>query len=357
MNAEITMELLMKEAVEKGASDLFITVGVPPVFKVDNNFVNAGEESLSPDDTETLIRELFVGNEDDYRKFLAKGEIDFSYSIAGVGRFRVDVYIQRSSHAAAVRVLTFSTLDPEKLHIPQEVLSMRNLTKGLVLVTGATGSGKSTTLACIIDRINQERQCHIITLEDPIEFIHRHNRSIVNQREVGRDTKSYHEGLRAVLRQAPDVILIGEMRDYETMSIAMTAAETGHLVLSTLHTIGAAKTVDRVIDVFPSSQQNQVRIQLSTVLKGVVSQQLIPKINGGREPVFEVMKVNHAIRNLIRDGKIPQIDAAIQSGRAEGMLSMDSAIAKIYKEGLINEEDALHYSINPETFRRFIGGR
>ncbi len=345
---------LMKLAVEKNASDLFITVGVPPTFKIDNRFEQQGDGWLSRDDTEVLIHQLFDDAEDKYQAFLAKGESDFSYSIAGVGRFRVDVYIQRNSHAAAIRVLQFNALDPVGLNIPDEVLSLRNLSKGLVLVTGPTGSGKSTTLACILDRINRERQCHILTLEDPIEFIHKHNKSIIDQREIGKDTQTYQDGLRAALRQAPDVILIGEMRDYETISIAMTAAETGHLVLSTLHTVGGAKTVDRVIDVFPSAQQNQVRIQLSTVLKGVVSQQLIPKVGGGRVPAFEIMRVNHAIRNLIRDGKIPQIDAAIQSGRAEGMLSMDFSIADAYKKGLVSEYDALAYSINQETLKRYI---
>lgn len=347
---------LMKIGVEKNASDIFLTVGVPPVFKIDSELEKYGDSPLMPNDTRDLIHQLFH-DEAKYNEFLKRGEFDFSYSVPGIGRFRVDVYVQRNSHAAAIRVLKFDTLDTSKLRIPDEVLDVRNLTKGLVLVTGPTGSGKSTTLACIIDMINRERQCHILTLEDPIEFIHKHNRSIVDQREIGIDTQSYQAALRASLRQAPDVILIGEMRDYETMSIAMTAAETGHLVLSTLHTIGGAKTVDRVIDVFPSNQQDQIRIQLSTVLKAVVSQQLVPKIGGGRVPAFEIMIVNHAIRNLIREGKIPQIEAAIHSGRSEGMISMDYSIAQLYKEGAITDIDAKHFSLNPETLQRYINAK
>lgn len=344
---------LMKLAVEKNASDIFLTVGVPPVFKIDSGFEFYGDKILLKDDTEAMIRQLFTDDQK-YAAFLKKGEMDFSFSSPGVGRFRVDVYIQRNSHAAAIRVLKFDVLDTGKLRIPPEVLDVRNYSKGLVLVTGPTGSGKSTTLACMIDMINSERESHILTLEDPIEFIHKHKKSIVNQREIGIDTGSYQDGLRASMRQSPDVILIGEMRDYETMSIAMTAAETGHLVLSTLHTVGGAKTVDRVIDVFPSNQQDQIRIQLSTILKAVVSQQLIPKIGGGRVPAFEIMVVTHAIRNLIREGKIPQIEAAIHSGRAEGMISMDYSIAQLLKEGLITEDDALHYCINPDTLQRYI---
>lgn len=344
---------LMKLAVEKNASDIFLTVGVPPVFKIDSGFELYGEKALMKDDTEVLIKQLFKDDER-YAAFLKKGEMDFSYSAPGVGRFRVDVYIQRNSHAAAIRVLKFDILDTSKLRIPEEVLNVRNSSKGLVLVTGPTGSGKSTTLACMIDLINSEREAHILTLEDPIEFIHKHKKSIVNQREIGIDTASYQEGLRASMRQSPDVILIGEMRDYETMSIAMTAAETGHLVLSTLHTVGGAKTVDRVIDVFPSNQQDQIRIQLSTILTAVVSQQLIPKVGGGRVPAFEIMVVNHAIRNLIREGKIPQIEAAIHSGRADGMISMDYSIAKLLKEGSITEEDAFHYCISSDTLQRYV---
>jgi len=267
----------------------------------------------------------------------------------------VDAYTQRGSHAAAIRVLKFDKLDINKLRIPDTILNFRKKTKGLVLITGPTGSGKSTTLSCLIDLINKERACHILTLEDPIEYIHRHDKSIVDQREIGIDTRSYADGLRSALRQAPDVILIGEMRDFETISIALTAAETGHLVLSTLHTVGAAKTIDRIIDVFPPNQQQQVRIQLSTVLQGVISQQLIPSEKLGRVPAFEIMSMNHAIRNMIRDGKIPQIEAAIHSGKSVGMVSMDASLAELYDQSLITKDDALLHCINYDTIKRYLG--
>ncbi|MDO4800307.1 MAG: PilT/PilU family type 4a pilus ATPase [Bacillota bacterium] len=344
---------LLKTAVEREASDLFITVGVPPTFKIHGEFVRESQDALSRADTEMLVRQLFV-DEEAYQVFVKKGEKDFSYSVMGVGRFRIDCYIQRNSHAAAIRVLRFEQLDYDRLGIPEDVLNLSRLTKGLVLVTGPTGSGKSTTLSCIIDRINSEREAHILTLEDPIEYVHRHRKSIIDQREIGVDTQSYKDGLRSALRQAPDVIFIGEMRDYETAAIALTAAETGHLVLSTLHTLGAAKTIDRIIDVFPPNQQAQVRIQLSTVLRAVVSQQLMQNIDGGVVPAFEIMRVNHAIRNLIRDGKTPQIEAAIHSGRAEGMIGMDYSLAQLSKQRIIAEDDALHHCINTDSIKRYL---
>lgn len=349
----IEIEELLRRAVEQDASDVFITVGVPPIMKINGAFVPVGEQKLMPEDTEKLVRVLFR-RADHYETFLDRGEKDFSFSLSGVGRFRVDAYTQRGSHAAAIRVLKFDRLDVKKLCIPETVLDIRKRSKGLVLITGPTGSGKSTTLSCLIDFINKERACHILTLEDPIEYIHRHDKSIVDQREIGVDTKSYADALRSALRQAPDVILIGEMRDYETMSIALTAAETGHLVFSTLHTLGAAKTIDRIIDVFPPNQQQQVRVQLSTVLQGVISQQLIQSPTAGRVPAFEIMLVNHAIRNMIRDGKIPQIDGAIHSGRAEGMLSMDADLARLYREGLITREEALIHCLNPDVMNRYL---
>ena len=349
-----TLEELLEQAIQRDASDLFITVGVPPTLKVHGQFVKLGDTKLRPEDTEILVKKLFV-KDDHYSDFLANGEKDFSFSLSNVGRFRVDAYTQRGSHAAALRVLKFDKLDIEKLRIPETILNVRKKSKGLVLITGPTGSGKSTTLSCLIDLINKERACHILTLEDPIEYIHKHDKSIVDQREIGIDTRSYADGLRSALRQAPDVILIGEMRDYETISIALTAAETGHLVFSTLHTVGAAKTIDRIIDVFPPNQQQQVRIQLSTVLQGVISQQLIQSDTLGRVPAFEIMSMNHAIRNMIRDGKIPQIEAAIHSGKSVGMVSMDASLADMYNEGLISKEDALLHCINYDTIKRYLG--
>lgn len=349
-----TLEELLEIAIKEDASDLFITVGVPPTMKVHGQLIPIGEKKMLPDDTQVLVKQLFRKQEH-YTEFLDKGEKDFSFSLSSVGRFRVDAYTQRGSHAAAIRVLKFDKLDINKLRIPDTILNFRKKTKGLVLITGPTGSGKSTTLSCLIDLINKERACHILTLEDPIEYIHRHDKSIVDQREIGIDTRSYADGLRSALRQAPDVILIGEMRDFETISIALTAAETGHLVLSTLHTVGAAKTIDRIIDVFPPNQQQQVRIQLSTVLQGVISQQLIPSEKLGRVPAFEIMSMNHAIRNMIRDGKIPQIEAAIHSGKSVGMVSMDASLAELYDQTLITKDDALLHCINYDTIKRYLG--
>jgi twitching motility protein PilT len=349
----ISTSELLKLSVKRNASDIFVTVGVPPTLKIDGTLVPLEHNVLTPEDTEKFVMELFKRDEH-YKEFLENGDKDFSISLKGVGRFRVDVYTQRGSMAAAIRVLSFEQNDPKHLRIPEAILNFHKKTKGLILVTGPTGSGKSTTLSAIIALINQNRSCHIITLEDPIEYLHRHEKSIVDQREIGIDSKSYAMALRAALRQAPDVILIGEMRDYETISIALTAAETGHLVLSTLHTVGAAKTIDRIVDIFPPTQQQQVRVQLSTVLQAVVSQQLVPSREFGRVPAFEIMYANPAIRNMIRDGKVPQIEAAIQTGRSEGMMSMDISIAELYNQGLITREDAMLYSVNQDTLARYL---
>jgi len=349
----IDINELLEISVERNASDIFITVGIPPTLKIDGNLVKLDHPKLSPEDTESLIKKLFK-LEEHYEEFLKYGDKDFSVSLKGVGRFRVDVYKQRGSMAAAIRVLRFQSNNIADLRIPDTVLDFHKKTKGLVVVTGPTGSGKSTTISAIIDLINKNRDCHIITIEDPIEHLHRHDKSIIDQREVGIDSKSYKLALRAALRQAPDVIFIGEMRDYETISIALTAAETGHLVFSTLHTVGAAKTIDRIVDVFPANQQQQVRVQLSTVLEGVISQQLIPSNNLGRVPAFEIMLSTPAVKNMIRSGKVPQIDAAIQTGRSEGMISMDVNIAELYKKDLISKENAELYSVNIEALERYI---
>src|SRR6056297_1653368 len=349
----IEINELLKISVEKNASDIFITVGIPPTLKIDGNLVKLEHSKLSPEDTESLIMKLFKLDEH-YQEYLKNGDKDFSISLKGVGRFRVDVYKQRGSMAAAIRVLKFDSNKVKNLNIPKIVLDFHKKTKGLIIVTGPTGSGKSTTISAIIDLINKNRDSHIITIEDPIEHLHRHNKSIVDQREVGIDSRSYKMDLRAALRQAPDVIFIGEMRDYETISIALTAAETGHLVFSTLHTIGAAKTIDRIVDVFPANQQQQVRVQLSTVLEGVVSQQLIPSEDVGRIPAFEIMLSTPAINNMIRSGKVPQIDAAIQTGRSEGMISMDISIAELYNKGLISKKNAELSSVNIEALERYI---
>ena len=289
-------------------------------------------------------------------RFLSRGDDDFSFSVGGLARFRVNTYRQRGSLAAVVRVVAFDIPSWEELSIPAQVMDLANLTNGMVLVTGTAGSGKSTTQACIINRINQTREAHIITLEDPIEYLHRDVKSIVSQREIAIDTEDYLSALRACLRQAPDVILLGEMRDQETIHTAMTAAETGHLLIATLHTKGAVNTIGRIVDTFPAAQQDQIRTQLSMVLRTVVSQQLLPGAGGDLVPAFEIMHTNSAIRSLIREGKVHQIDNAIAAGgRDEGMISMDQSILNLYKAGKITEETALNYADNPEQLRRRLG--
>ena len=285
-------------------------------------------------------------------KVQSHGDDDFSFAIPGVSRFRASVFRQRGSLAGIIRVVRFELPDAGQLHLPDSIIGVSRLTKGMVLVTGPAGSGKSTTLACIIDEINSTRNAHVITLEDPIEYLHRHKQSVVTQREIVTDTDSYVTGLRASLRQAPDVILLGEMRDYETISIAMTAAETGHLILSTLHTVGAANTIDRVIDAFPPNQQQQIRTQLAMVLDAVISQQLIPTVDGGVQPAFEIMFLNNAIRNMIRESKIHQIDGIIATSQEEGMISMDNSLIKLYRDGVILRENAIAYSSNSELMEK-----
>lgn len=354
-NGDYAVMELLRFAKEHKASDLHLTVGVPPIIKVRGELLDVGDKILLPGIIEPIIRELFQ-DESNYREFLSSGDKDFSISAPGIGRFRVNTFFQRGSMAAAIRIVHTELPDPKELGIPEGILNLHKTNRGLVLVTGPTGSGKSTTLSCLIDLINETRKCHILTLEEPIEFLHKHKRSIVNQREIGQDTASYTKALRSALRESPDVILLGEMRDLETISIAMTAAETGHLVFSTLHTVGAAKTIDRIIDVFPPNQQQQIRIQLSTVLQAVVSQQLLPSRELGRVAAFEIMYMNNAIRNLIRESKAFQIDAAIQTGRNSGMVSMDLSISELVKQGLVTKEDGLAYCVNPEILMRYLEG-
>jgi len=294
----MTIEELLTIARDKGASDVHITVGVPPILRVNGELEYLPYDKLMPEVTKSLIYPTM--NEEYQQAFEERGEIDFSFAIPQVGRFRVNAFMQRGSVAAAFRLVASEIPNPEKLGIPDSVIDLWSKKRGLILVTGPTGSGKSTSLASIINEVNKRRSDHIITLEDPIEYLHKHNTSIVNQREIGMDSKSYENALKGALRQDPDVILVGEMRDLETISIAITAAETGHLVLSTLHTIGAVNTIDRIIDVFPPHQQQQIRVQLSAVLVSVVSQQLMRTMDGhGRAAAFEVMHTNPAIRNLI----------------------------------------------------------
>ena len=308
-----------------------------------------------PEQTSEILEAIYqMANNRDISRLHNTGDDDFSFSIPGLSRFRINAYKQRGSLAAVIRVIAFQLPDPAELSIPEDVMSIADLTKGMVLVTGSAGSGKSTTMACLIDRINHSREGHIITLEDPLEYLHRHDRCIVSQREICTDTENYITSLRATLRQSPDVILLGEMRDHETIQTAMTAAETGHLILSSLHTLGAANSLNRIIDVFEPSQQHQIIMQLSMVLQAVIYQQLVPDVNGKNIPVFEIMRLTPAIRNMIRDNKIHQIDGVISSSPGQ-MRSMDQSLFELYKNGRITKETAINYAMNPEMLRRRLG--
>lgn len=338
-----TIEEMLRIAKAAGASDVHVTVGIPPKMRVNGKLITMEFSRLLPGDTQKMISEIM--NEEQKRRFEERGEYDMSFSIPNMGRYRVNAYRQRGSVAIALRLVGTHVPSPEELGVPDSVIDLYKKKRGLVLVTGPTGSGKSTTLAAIIDKINNNRECHVITLEDPIEYLHQHKLSIVNQREIGLDTQTYSNALRAALREDPDVILVGEMRDFDTISVAITAAETGHLVLSSLHTMGAASTVDRVIDVFPAHQQQQIRVQFANVLEAVVSQQLIPrKDEEGRIAAFEVLHANQAVRNLIREGKSHQLKAVMQTNRKLGMITMDETIAQLYMDGKISKEMAIQFA-------------
>ena len=344
---------ILVDAVAREASDIFLVSGAFLAYRINSRVAIQGKDPLMPSDTKAAVMEIFdlagieIKSPDDLRN-----EMDFSFSIAGTGRFRANIYRQRGSFSAVLRCVPFELPDPAKLGIPDSVMSLAEAKSGIVLVTGAAGNGKSTTLSCMIDRINSGSEGHIITIEDPIEFLHKHKKCIISQREINIDTDSYVDALRAALRQSPNVILVGEMRDFETINIAMTAAETGQLVLSTLHTNGAANTVDRIIDVFPTNQQHQIRIQLSMVLRAVVSQQLVPGKDGGLVPAFEIMNVNNAVRTMIREQKTHQIDTILQS--EEGMQTMDGSLLKLYRSGAITAETAVEYAYNPELMSKRI---
>ena len=344
---------ILEQAVKEGASDIFIVAGLPVTWRASGRINHMNGDRLMPSHTEQYIRDIYALSGGRRLDILENhGDDDFSFALQGLSRFRVNAYKQRGSLSAVVRVITFNLPEPADIHIPEKVIEFGKLSKGLVLVAGPAGSGKSTTQACIVNEINNTQEKHIITLEDPIEYLHRHNRSIVSQREINLDTENYVTALRASLRQSPDVILLGEMRDYETIEVAMTAAETGHLVISTLHTIGAANTIDRIIDVFPANQQRQIAVQLSMVLQGVVSQQLVPGTDGKLIPVFEIMTVNPAIRNMIRDNKVPQIDGILYSSSRPEMVSMDSNLLRLYREKLITAETAIAYATNQEMLSK-----
>ncbi|MBQ9931986.1 MAG: PilT/PilU family type 4a pilus ATPase [Firmicutes bacterium] len=344
----------LTRAAQEGASDLFIIPGAPVSIKIDGKITSIEDEKVMPASGESLIREIYGLANREIEPFLKTGDDDFSCSVPGLARFRVNAYKQRGSFAAVIRVVSFDIPYWEDVHIPRAVMDLAGVTDGMILFTGTAGSGKSTTQACIIDRINRERSCHIVTLEDPIEFLHRNHKSIVSQREISVDTVDCLSALRACLRQAPDVIQLGEMRDLETIRTAMTAAETGHLLMGTLHTKGAVNSIDRIIDAFPADQQSQVRIQLSAVLRTVVSQQLLPDVKGGQVPAFEILHMTSAVRSMIRDCKSHQVPAAIASGTGEGMLSMDQSILDLLKKGCITKTTALEYADNPDQMARRI---
>ena len=345
-----TIEEILRAAKEAGASDVHLTVGIPPKMRVNGNLITMDYPRMLPADTlEVLVN---IMTEVQRERFEERGEYDMSFSIPNCGRYRVNAYKQRGSLAAVIRVIAFRLPDPAELSIPEDVMNISDYTRGMVLVTGSAGSGKSTTMACLIDRINHTREGHIITLEDPLEYLHRHDRCIVSQREICTDTESYLTSLRATLRQSPDVILLGEMRDHETIQTAMTAAETGHLVLSSLHTLGAANTIERIMDVFEPSQQHQIALQLSMVLQAVISQQLIPDVDGRNIPVFEIMRLTPAIRNMIRDNKVHQIEGVISTSGQEQMRSMDQSLLELYKKGRITRDTALKYALNADMLKR-----
>jgi len=350
------MEELLQELVERDGSDLHIVAGSPPRIRVDGRLINVGSEPLDADDTQRLIYGIL--DNEQIARFERDLELDLSFGISGLGRFRTNVYMQRGTVAAALRRVPWDIWTLEKLGLPVKLLKdLCHKPKGLVLVTGATGSGKSTTLATMLDYINQIRQGHIVTIEDPIEFVHRHKGCVVSQREIGSDTRSFHAALRSVLRQDPDVILIGEMRDKETIETALTLAETGHLTLATLHTSDCVQTINRIIDVFPDHQQQQVRTQLSFVLQAIICQQLMPRASGrGQVLAAEILVATGAVRSLIRDDKIHQIYSVMQTSGRLGMRTMNQALAELVRARKITEEEAFARSTDYEEMRRLLHG-
>jgi len=350
-----SLDTMLVSMIHAGGSDLHLTVGAPPVVRVNGQMRSPADyPPLEPADTAMLVRAAV--SEDQWSFFEESHELDFAYSVDGLSRFRVNIYIQRGSCGAAFRAIPHDIKPLEELGVPDSVSRFAQLHRGLVLVTGPTGSGKTTTLAALLDLANRTRSAHIITIEDPIEFLHHHKQCLVNQREVGADTESFATALKHALRQDPDIILVGELRDLETTSTALTAAETGHLVLATLHTQSAAQTVDRIIDIFPPHQQHQVRAQLASALQGVVTQALAPRADGrGRTVVTEIMFATAAIRNLIREGKNHQIPSFMQSGGREGMLSFDQHLAERVRNGLLTYEQGLGMCHAPEDYTRLAG--
>lgn len=340
-------EVLIK-AVSDKATDLYVIAGLDLTVKKNGTFSSVGDR-LTPNDCKDIVRDIYeLANMEEQRSL--KVDDDFSFGLNSIGRFRVNVFKQRGSWSAVIRLIQFGLPSAEEMNIPQKVLDFANEKNGLILVTGPAGGGKSTTLSCIINQINETKQKHIITLEDPIEFVYRHGNSIVTQREIGNDVESYEVAMRSVMRESTDVVLLGEMRDKETMEVAISAAEIGQLIFSTLHTIGAANTIDRVLDSFPPNQQQQIRLQLALTLKGVISQQLVPGVDGKLVPVFEIMRTNIAISNMIRDARIHQITSAMVADPE--MITMDASLVELVKTGKITKDTALEYAMNVNWLKR-----
>ncbi len=352
--ADVHIDDILRMAVERKASDIHLTVGLPPMARLDGDIVPLPYEVLSKQDTRRLIYETLT--DEHIKTFEQKHELDFGYSVKGLARFRFNVYMQRNSVTGALRAIPTKIPSFDQLGLPSIIREMSKRTSGLILVTGPTGSGKSTTIATMIDDINDNRQGHILTIEDPIEYLHSHKKCMVNQRELHSDTYTFHNALRAVLREDPDIILVGELRDLETIEAALTLAETGHLVFGTLHTRNAPSTIDRIVDVFPSDQQDQIRVLLGNTFEGVISQQLLPRLGGGRSAAIEIMQGTPAIKNLIREGKTHQMYSMIETSQQLGMQTMDRSLAELFRNGVCSYEDCLMRAVDKETFARLAKG-
>jgi twitching motility protein PilT len=350
----VHLDDILRAAVERKASDIHLTVGLPPMIRLDGEMTALNYAPLTPADTRRLVYDTLTNEQ--LQKFEQTHELDFSYGVKGLGRFRFNVYMQRGSVAGALRSIPTKIPSFDDLRLPPIIREMCKRASGLILVTGPTGSGKSTTIAAMIDDINENRSSHIMTIEDPIEYLHAHKKCMVNQREVHSDTYTFHNALRAVLREDPDIILVGELRDLETIEAALTLAETGHLVFGTLHTRNAPSTIDRVIDVFPSDQQDQIRVLLGNTLEGVVSQQLVPMLGGGRVVALEIMLGTAAIKNLVREGKTHQMYSVIETSAQHGMQTMDASLAALFRNGLCSFEECLLRAVDKETFNRLSKG-
>ena len=354
LHGEQRIKNLLRIVAQQGASDLHLVVGRYPTMRLDGKLYPITQETiLSAEDTKLLSDAMLT--EENKTKLVEEGQVDFSYNFESKARFRTNVFFQKGNVSVTMRLISGKVRTLEELNVPTMLYDFMHYSQGLLLITGPVGHGKSTTLAAMIDFVNHNQDRHIITIEDPIEYIYEQDRCIINQREVGRDTKSFQDGLRAVFREDANIVLIGEMRDLDTISTAMTAAETGHLILGTLHTNDTTQTIDRIVDVFPAHQQNQMRSQLASVLVGVVSQRLVPKVGGGRVPAMEIMIKNHAVENLIRENKSYQIDSVIETSLREGMISLDKALSDLVRRGVITADDAFIYAKNPEYLQMLIG--